>query len=70
MGKKCRFFAMGAIALAVVGCSSKEEEPGIDNPFEPIELEPVQAEVSDALQPFAFNLLGEACRLSRRPERH
>ena len=62
MGKKCRFFAMGAIALAVVGCSSKEEEPGIDNPFEPIELEPVQAEVSDALQPFAFNLLGEACR--------
>lgn len=53
---------MAAIALAVAGCSSKEEEPGIDNPFEPIELEPVQAEVSDALQPFAFNLLGEACR--------
>ncbi len=60
---KTLFLLLPIFAAGLWGCASDgdADNPVDNNPYEPIELEAEEFYVSEAMQPFAFDMLGEIC---------
>ena len=58
---KTLFLLLPIFAAGLWGCASDgdADNPVDNNPYEPIELEAEEFYVSEAMQPFAFDMLGE-----------
>ncbi len=60
---KTLFLLLPIFAAGLWGCASDgdADNPVDNNPYEPIELEAEEFYVGEAMQPFAFDMLGEIC---------